>query len=135
MRKNLPALLAEIAELTDVATALAIADAVGGTTTTFVARLSPQNWLVKAVGMDKAKVVSHHFTSGKARVKLFVPLGPTAGTYKAEQRRRAEIMMRAQQEGLSACQVARRAGVTDRSVHRFRAKIGGRNNKDQGSLF
>lgn len=134
MRDRLPALLAEIAEISDVATALAIAEAVGGTTTTIAAHLSEENWLVKAVGMDKAKIISHHFTSGNARVKIFVPLGPV-GSYKAEQRRRAETLMKAHQEGLSAGQTARRAGVTDRSVHRFRARLSGRKNKDQGQLF
>lgn len=135
MRDHLPALLAEIADLTDVATALAIADAVGGTTTTIVSRLSPDNWLVQTVGLDKAKLISHHFTSGKARVKLFVPLGPTAGSYKAERRRRAEALLKAQEEGLSAVQTAKRAGITDRSVFRFRARLGGKSDKDQGRLF
>lgn len=134
MREHLPALLAEIAEITDVATALAIAEAAGGTTTTFVAHLSEENWLVKAVGMDKAKLISHHFTSGNARVKIFIPFGP-AGSYNAEKRRRAEALMKAHEEGLSAVQAARRAGVTDRSVFRFRARISRPSRKDQGSLF
>lgn len=135
MRDDLPALLAEIAEVTDLATALAVAEAAGGTTVTFVARLTPENWLVKAVGLDKAQRISRQITSGKARVKLFVPLGPRAGTYRAEQRRRAALLYQAEQDGLSARQAARKAGITDRSVHRFRARLARRHNKDQGWLF
>lgn len=134
MRDALPELLREIADVTDVATALAIAEARGGQITTITSRPTEGCWLVRAVGMDKAKTISHHFTSGRARVKVFIPLGPV-GTYKAEQRRRAEALVKAQQEGLSASAIARRVGITDRSVHRFRARIGDRNDKDQGKLF
>ncbi len=135
MKSILPAFLAEIAEITDLATALAVAEAAGGTTTTIAARLTPENWLVRAVGLDKARVISRHVTSGRGRVKLFIPLGPASGSYKAEQRRRAMLLLKAQEEGLSAAATARRIGVTDRSVHRFRARLAGRANKDQGRLF
>ena len=134
MRELLPELLREIAELTDVPTALAVAAARGGTTTAINARLSAEDWLVQAVGMDKAKIISHHFTSGKARAKVFIPLGP-AGSYQAERRQRAELMAKAEAEGLSANQAARRVGVTDRSIYAFRARSRRPKNSRQGSLF
>jgi hypothetical protein len=135
MRETLPALLAEIAGITDIGTALAVAGAKGGVVAMISAHLSEENWLVKAVGMDKARIISEHFTSGRARVKVFIPLGPTNGSYKAEQRRRAELLAKASSEGLSAPHIARSIGITDRSVHRFRSRLRAAKNTKQGSLF
>jgi hypothetical protein len=133
MRDRLPELLAEIAEITDVGTALAVAEAKGGTTATIAAHLTSDNWLVKAVGMDKATIISKHFTSGR-RLTVYVPLGPCNGTYKAEQRRRAEAFARAQAEGASAAAIAQRLGITDRSVYRARRKLKTKLS-NQGTLF
>lgn len=132
MRDQLPELLAEIADLTDVGTALAVAEAKGGTTVTIPARLSEDNWLVLAVGMDKAKIISQHFTSGR-RLQVVIPLGPF-GSFKAAQRHRAEAFAKAQAEGASAPAIARRLGITDRSVYRARQKLKGKPS-DQGDLF
>jgi hypothetical protein len=135
MRDALPELLREIAEITDIGTALAIADSRGGVVAMIPARLSADNWLVKAVGMDKAKIISEHFTSGRSRAKLFIPLGPRAGSYNAERRRRAEALRKALDEGLSATATARQIGITDRSVFRFRERQKSRKSDDQGNLF
>jgi len=118
---DLPLLLLEIAEVAGISAALAIAEAKGGQEVFIAARLKPDNWLVRAVGMEKARLISDHFCSGRARLKVTVPLGPT-GSYLAERRRRAQAMTAAVAAGASANEIARAAGVTNRTARRFRAK-------------
>ena len=130
---KLPALLAEIAEVAGIDAALAIARAKGGHEVFVVAKLRPDNWLVQAVGMEKAQLLSEHFCSGRARQKLTIPLGP-AGSYLAERQRRARSMADALSSGASANQIAQAAGVTNRSARRFRAKLR-RHNSDQFDLI
>lgn len=118
---ELPALLAEIAEVAGIDAALAIAEAKGGQEVFIVSRLRPDNWLVKAVGWQKAETLSAHFCSGRYRQKLDIPFGPK-GSYLAERRRVARALAEAQSSGASANQMAQAAGVTNRSARRFRAK-------------
>lgn len=129
---ELPALLAEIAEVAGIDAALAIAEAKGGQEVFLAARLGPSNWLVTAVGAAKAQAISRHFTSGHGRLKLVIPLGPK-GSYLAERRRRARAMAEAQAAGASANEIAQRAGVTNRSARRFRARQ--REDERQGKLL
>lgn len=118
---ELPALLAEIAEVAGLEAALAIAEAKGGQQVFVVSRLRPDNWLVKAVGRAKAEAISEHFCSGRYRQKLDIPFGPK-GSYLAERRRIARALAEAQSQGASANEMAQAAGVTNRSARRFRAK-------------
>lgn len=129
---DLPQLLSEIAEVAGISAALAVAEAKGGQEVFIAAHLKPDNWLVQAVGMEKARLISDHFCSGRARLKVTIPLGPS-GSYLAERRRRAKAMAEALQAGASANDIARAAGVTNRTARRFRnrARLGA----SQDTLF
>lgn len=125
---DLPPLLAEIAEVAGLDAALAIAEAKGGQEVFVVSRLRPDNWLVQAVGMEKAGRISTHFCSGRYRQKLAIPFGPK-GSYLAERRRTARAMGEALSLGATANQMAKAAGVTNRSARRFRSKLRQHNSK------
>lgn len=127
---DLPALLAEIADIAGIESALAVARAKGGQEVFIASRLDSSNWLVQAVGLDKAKLISQHFCSGRSRQKLSVPLGP-AGGYLAERRRRAKLMREAVEQGASANEIAAAARVTNRTARRFRSRL----NSDQPDLL
>ncbi|MBB4016712.1 hypothetical protein GGR16_001718 [Chelatococcus caeni] len=129
---DLPQLLSEIAEVAGISAALAIAEAKGGQEVFIAGRLKKDNWLVQAVGLEKARLISDHFCSGRARLKVTIPLGPT-GSYLAERRRRAKAMAEAVEAGVSANDIARAAGVTNRSARRFRARM--RKDRDVDLLF
>lgn len=118
---DLPPLLAEIAEAAGIDAALAIAEAKGGQEVFIVSRLRPDNWLVVAVGREKAECISAHFCSGRYRQKLNIPFGPK-GSYLAERRRRARALTEALSDGATANEMAKAAGVTNRSARRFRTK-------------
>lgn len=133
MRDELPALLAEIAEVAGLDAALAIADAKGGIVVRIASRLKPENWLVECVGMEKAKLISEYFTAGRG-LDLLIPLGPT-GSYKRDQQRRAQAYQRALASGNNIQQIARQVGVTRRSVERFKKRLSTTGNTDQGDLF
>lgn len=133
MRDHLPGLLAEIAEIAGLEAALKVAEAKGGNVARFASRLTPENWLVKAVGMEVAQKISAEITSGRG-IDLLVPLGPT-GSYKRDMQRRAGAYHQALANGAKISQIARQVGVTRRSVERFRAKLRDADNDDQGSLF
>lgn len=118
---DLPPLLAEIAEVAGLDAALAIAEAKGGQDVFIVARLRLDNWLAVAVGMEKAERISFHFCSGRSRQKLSIPFGPK-GSYLAERRRSARALAEALSSGATANEMAKAAGVTNRSARRFRTK-------------
>lgn len=125
MRKgwpDLPPLLAEIAEIAGIDAALKIAELRGGQTVFFASRLSDHNWLVRAIGRERAEKLSQHFCSGRGRLKIDMPLGPT-GSYAALRRRTAAIVAEEAAKGGSENATARRAGVTNRTVRRHRARI------------
>ena len=129
----LPPLLAEIADVAGIEAALAIAEAKGGQEAFIVARLRPDNWLIRAVGAEKARLISDHFCSGRARQKLTIPFGPV-GSYHALRQRTAKALEDAASRGESANQMAAKAGVTTRTVHRFRSRRRG-HNTDQLKLL
>ncbi|MGO4286871.1 helix-turn-helix domain-containing protein [Bosea sp. TAB14] len=130
---ELPPLLAEIAEVAGIDAALAIAEAKGGQQVFVVAHLRPDNWLIGAVGIEKARLISDHFCSGRLRQKLTIPLGPV-GSYQALRRRTNRALEEAASRGESANQMAATAGVTTRTVHRFRSRRRG-HNTNQLKLF
>lgn len=134
MRDHLPALLAEIAEIAGLDAALAIADAKGGILARIPSRLKPDNWLVKAVGMEKAEIISKHFTSGRGRIDLDIPL-PPANSYRQFLRQRSQSYERALAETNNIFQAARTAGTTRRTIQRFNVRKRGGKPTDQGSLF
>lgn len=133
---ELPALLAEIAEIAGLDAALKVADAKGGTRAYFVAaaRLTESNWLVKAIGMELAEKVAGHLVADLKGDEIDVPLG-TTGSYLRDQRRRREAVARALAAGADANTAARQAGITRRSVQRQKARARAEDDKKQGRLF
>lgn len=132
MRDALPGILAEIAEIAGLDAALKVAEAKGGTVARVPSRVRAENWLVKAVGMEKAQAIAAHFTSGRG-IDLLIPLGPT-GSYKRDMARRAEAYHRALASGANTQQTARLVGVTRRSVERFKGRLK-TSDDNQGDLF
>jgi hypothetical protein len=133
MRDALPGILAEIADVAGLEAALKVAEVKGGTVARVPARLSPGNWLVQAVGMEKAAAISAHFTAGRG-IDLLIPLGPT-GSYLRDKARRAEAYQRALASGANTQQTARLVGVTRRSVERFKTRLRDDEDPDQGRLL
>ncbi len=119
--KPLPGILQEIAEIADRDAAIAIQEVRGGQTVFIVSRLSETNWLVRAVGWRKARLISDHFTSGKYRQKIEIPVG-TTGAYLTERQRRADAMAAVIARGGSSNEIAAAGGITNRSARRFRGK-------------
>lgn len=123
---DLPPTLAAIADLVGPAAAYRLAEARGGTTV-YIPRpetLTPDHWLVTAVGMAAARKIAW-MARGE---NLEIPLGPLAGN-------RARVW-RAIREGIAAGksenEIARLAGVAGRTVRRHRA---GDDRRDQHTLF
>ena len=112
----LPHLLQEIADVTDVDTALAVARAKGGQHAGFTQKPRPDNWLARAVGLDKAAVIGHALV-GATGARLLVPMGP-----EALNTRRAKIEALTL-EGRSTADVARATGVCTRTVTYHRARM------------
>jgi hypothetical protein len=129
---DLPPVLVEIAEVVGIDAALAIAAVQGGQYARIGSRLSDDNWLVQAIGREKAEQLSFHYLSGKGRFDLYIPIGPS-GSYLEERRNRAARVAIALENGMSIKDAARAVGITRRSVHAQKAKL--RSGGGQGSLF
>lgn len=135
MREHLPALLQEIAEVAGLDAALAIANAKGGTVVNIPSGKKKRNWLIDCVGPEAAAKISAHFTSGRGRLQLDIPLPPT-NTHRQYLRQRAKVYQSAIETANSLSKAALMAGTTRRTLQRFnQARKGRRNRSDQGSLF
>lgn len=135
MRDHLPALLAEIAEVAGLAAALAIAEAKGGTVVNIPSGKKKRNWLIDCVGPEAAAKISAHFTSGRGRLQLDIPLPPT-NSHRQWLRQRAKVYQSAIETANSLSKAALMAGTTRRTLQRFNHVRKGRKKSDgQGSLF
>lgn len=143
MKRELPALLQEIADVVTAATgdariglaaALAVASARGGQRVYIPVKPGDDHWLTIAAGRAAADVIARHFTTGSPPkgAELEIPLGP-AGSYQAERRRRARLIGEAIAANLPANEIAARAGVTRRAA--FYAKARQAAGRSQPSLF
>jgi DNA-binding CsgD family transcriptional regulator len=135
MQNKLPGLLGEIAEVTDIGVAMAIAEQVGGTRVTIPARAPDGHWLVELVGRDAANKICDHFRTLSPEDRetgarhVIIPRGPAGCLAKAQRRLVKEL-----EAGTSAREAARRAGLSERSAWRMRARL--RDEDDsQGKLF
>ncbi len=131
----LPELLAEIAEVAGLDAARQLAESHGGVRKRFPAELPKgRHWLTDCVGREAAAKICDHFRQGTASggfrgVYVLIPRGPTGAIASARR-----LMAKALDEGKSASEAARIAGMTERTAYRARAK--NRNDDDkQGSLF
>jgi hypothetical protein len=134
MTDRLPGVLQEIAELIGEAKALEIASRAGGTRIYFPATAGDKHWLVECIGRDAADKLCGHFAVGGRRgQRIEIPLY-VSGTYRQLVRAIAQRVHKLHDGGASATEIARKAGVTQRSVHRHRARHRGGKGK-QGRLF
>ena len=142
MRDALPAILQEIADAVEAATgdpraglsaALAVAAARGGPRVWIPRKPGPRHWLTLAAGEAAAAAIGAHYATVQgAHIEL--PASP-AGSYLAEQRRRARLIGDAIRANLPANEIAARAGITRRAVLKAKAKARTRRAGDQRSLF
>jgi len=102
---------------TDYATALAIARAKGGQRVYFTARPSASFWLVKLIGMDKARKVGEALCPAYSGLELDVPIGRATFQF-----RRAEVE-RMTLDGASKMIIAEHLGVHYRTVQYHRAAL------------
>ncbi|MGL5166657.1 MAG: hypothetical protein ACRC9K_12295 [Afipia sp.] len=135
MTERLPEVLAEIAGLIGEVAAISIAAHKGGTRVYFPAKVENGHWLVEAVGIDKAKKLCDHFAVDRKRGQhIEIPLY-VGGTYRQMIRRIAERVHKLEADDASSSEIARKLGVTQRTVHRHRSRHRGRRDKRQGNLF
>ncbi len=126
---DLPAILTEIAEVAGLDAAMKIAEAKGGTSAYFPYRAKAGHWLVELVGQEAADKLCAHFRTGLVGgIEVDIPLGPRK--FYATCRRRAEELRR---QNLSEREIARRLGITYRTIKRYKASGGG--DSGQGQLF
>ena len=114
---ELPGALREIAEVIGVAAALRLAELRGGTRLSIPGRVTADCWLALAIGEDKARALSEHFTSGYTAQTVEIPLGPTGA--RAELARRVGELL---ENGMSRAQIARQLRISERTVRRHRAR-------------
>ncbi len=130
-KSSLPGLLAVIADIAGKDVALEIARSRGGTRVTIPARAEPGHWLTSLVGMDVADRICRGLATINADGRLdgvrdeVIPLGPVSVMRLARQRAAKAI-----ENGASAREAAREAGLHERTIWRMKAK-----DKNQGELF
>lgn len=133
---RLPGVLAEIAALAGEAAALKLAARYGGIRVYIPARVHEDHWLVACVGWEAAQKIAAHFSADGRGTHVVLPLGPCA-SYGQFRRTIAERIDKLDRERRTAREIARMVGVTQRAVHRNRAKRRGKGSGGgrQGSLF
>jgi hypothetical protein len=133
---KLPGILQEIADLVGPADAVQIAHRYGGTRVYFPAKAkdSESHWLIMCVGKASADKLCDHFAVDGRGQRIEIPLY-VGGTYRQLTRAIAERVHKLDQEGASSTEIVRQVGVTQRSVHRHRARHRGKKDSKQGRLF
>lgn len=109
-------ILAEIAEVTDIETAMRLAARFGGTHIEIPKKPSDKSPLTQAVGLEAAKIISKKLGHGR----LLIPMGPARG--EAARRMQVAKML---DKGESVTIAARSAGVHERTVWRIKKNISG----------
>jgi hypothetical protein len=90
-------------------------------------RLDPEHWLVKAVGMDSAKVICKHF----CQVSLVLPLG-----LNGVRNRAIELVDRGLESGASINQIVRVSGLSGKTIRRRKKRLAEVTQRPKGpSLF
>ena len=110
--EELPSLLREIADVTDLESALIVASLKGGGKAYFSNTPKAGNWLVDAVGLEKAKRIGRAIAPATG-VTLEVPMG----TYRLNLNHLLTLQMR--REGKSQPFIARHLKVHTRTVQRY----------------
>lgn len=136
MTEKLPGVLAEIAEVAGETAALMIAAKRGGQRVYFpsVKSLHRAQWLVECVGLDRASLICAHFEVDGSGQRIDIPLH-VGGTYRQFVRSLAERIHKLDREGKSSTEISQQLGLTQRTVHRHRARHGKPRNDKQGKLL
>ena len=128
---HLPHVLNVIADVTasvagsrnaGIALALTLARLKGGQRIHIPARVTPEHWLARAVGLDAARAICHHYAAAGRGTDIDMPFGDAAGSYIAQRRARARAYAEAAERGENANKAAAQIGVTRRSIYKARAK-------------
>jgi hypothetical protein len=130
MTTKLSGVLGEIASVAGEPAAMTIAAHVGGTRVYIPAKADDDHWLVQAIGREAADKVCELLAGGR----YDVPLG-SGGAYRSMRRAIAKRVHDMDRAKKSSAEIARATGLTQRAVHRHRAKHRGGSKGDQGSLF
>lgn len=136
MTTKLPGVLAEIAEVAGETAALMVSAKHGGRRVYFpsVKSLHRAQWLVECVGAEIAAKICAHFEVDGRGQRIDIPLH-VGGTYRQFVRSIAERLHRLDREGKSSTEISQQLGLTQRTVHRHRARHASRKNDKQGKLF
>ena len=124
-----PGILADIADAAGPLAAHRVAEARGGRMTYFPMsdRLTDDHGLVTACGWDAARAIARRVGGCKTEV----PLGPLSGN-RATVRRAIRAALA---EGVSGQEIARRVGVTGRTVRNVKNNPGRHGKPDRCGLF
>jgi hypothetical protein len=132
--EKLPGVLAEIAELVGEQAALTIASRAGGTRIYFPATADDKHWLVASIGREAADKVCAHFAVDRRGQRIEIPLF-VGGTFQQLVRAVAKRVHELDGDGASSSEIVRKVGITQRSVHRHRARHRGKKDGKQGRLL
>lgn len=122
----LPPLLAEIAEVTSLDAALALAAKRGGSRISIPAKMPDDHWIAQTIGITHARALAEHFRGGNSGALVELPVGLASQT-----RRRIDAMLA---QGVSADQIAMQLRVHRTTVFRRKAQASAKDDR-QGSLF
>lgn len=114
---RLPPLLRRIADATDYAAAIAVARASGGRRIFISNNPGEGDWLVEAVGLDKARAIASALNPARCGMYYDIPVGP--GLMEL---RRAEVL-RMSLAGESKMRIAAHLGIHHRTVQHWRARL------------
>ena len=121
MTQRLPGVLGEIADLIGEVGALNIAAQKGGTRVYFPARVDDTHWLAAVVGIDNARKLCDHFAVDGSGQRIEIPLF-VGGSYKQFIRELSKRLHALDADGASEREIARKLGVSQRSVRRHRSR-------------
>lgn len=127
---ELPAVLAQIANVAGEDAALAIAEARGGTQIYIPPAPGPDHWLSKLVGREAATAIAKELTDEIGSIRIDLPLGPAG--HNAKMRAKLDAMIA---EGRSERDIALSTRYSARTIRRRRAHLGKDGDPNQLSLF
>jgi hypothetical protein len=133
---KLPGILQEIADLVGEGNAIALASRHGGTRVYFPTseKLHEAHWLWQLMPFDDARKLCDHFSVDGRGQRFEIPLY-VGGTYRQFVRAIAERVHKLDQDDASSTEIVRKVGVTQRTVHRHRARHRGKKDGKQGRLL
>ncbi|MFG1207024.1 hypothetical protein [Xanthobacter flavus] len=131
----------DIASVIGASAALALFRARGGGRVTIPAYAQSGHWLVELIGWKAADALCDYFRTGSPNLntmrgaEIDLPRGPTGvvGEFAPTLARAKRVMAEALENGVSADEAARRAGLTRRTAYRMRKRS--KRDPRQGEFF